>query len=155
MCNHMKLTSRTLIISAPVSQVYKFISDINLIFRELKHCIRQDNSDLKIALEADYIVFFNQHNEKIGKLSIEETEINRSSSILIEPITTALKMFGTIIITSKLHEMPDHISCYSIFKTEKEPSFFWRIIIKILFKILLFQSRKHEKELIMRIERGE
>ena len=154
MRSNMLITSKSIEISAPVSHVYNYISDIGLIYKEFQNCIKQEESELHIIRENNHIVFLNENNEKLGQISIQEKENNKSSTLVIEPKTPTLKRFGSIYITSTINEITNHVTCKSVFTSDKTPSLIWRLIIKAVFNIWLFQSRKYEKAYIQRIEQS-
>lgn len=148
----MKITSNSIKISAPLSHVYNYISDISLIYKEFQTCIKHEDSDLKISLNENYIVIYNENRDKSGQISIDNKQQNQFSTLVIEPASPYLKRFGSIYITNTINEIDNHVICTSVFTSEKHPSLVWRLLIKAVFKIWMLQSRKYEKSYIQRIE---
>ena len=146
----MKIIKRKIHIKANIDHVFTYIRDFSHFHKELVKL--NENRKIKIHLKDNTIEF--KEKEIIFTLTECQPDTAYQLKALFTPITFHLKRFGKGYFTCTLSKSKNGTIMVAQAESIESPSFMWRIFIKIIGYILIFQSKSYEKEFISEIEQS-
>jgi len=146
----MNILIRNYYVKANINHVYFCFSDIDHLYKEFTRLA--NNKTIKIIKHNQEIEFKGERT--IFKLKLVEFEKPNYFSAEITPAKKMLNTFGKAKLTCNFKNNGEYTKVSSVLTSEKNPSLFWKIFIKIIVFILVFQSRKNEKQYICAIEKN-
>ncbi len=149
---NMNLLTRKYKVKAKINHVFHCFSDIDYLHTEFNKISNQNEKKLKIIKQ-------NKSLEFIGKSSIfklKEIEVVPSSLYRAEiiPTSKSLMRFGGATIVCTFSENEKYTKVLTKITSNKEPSFFWKIFIRVIVLGIQLQSRTDEKVYIRNIEKN-
>jgi len=146
----MKLLKTNSRVKAEIDRVYKYLSDLDNLYNDINYL--KENNEVKVARTDSGVEFIGKGKELLFKMENIEYEENYGIRIKVVTEGRHLKRFGDADIISRLSYANNTTNIETVVMTEKTPGFIWRIFIKLMVFIYMFQSRSVEKAYIKRIE---
>ncbi len=147
----MIVLARKYVFNADINHVFTCFTNIDYLYNECSWSLKNDER-IKIRKSKDGFIV------KKSKDLLKIIEIEKQSPFLlkaeISPIPKELHKFGTLIATSTFEENGSKTVVKSIIESHHKPGLLWGVLIKIIVSVIVFQSRKLEKEFITVIEKN-
>jgi hypothetical protein len=145
----MKIIKRKIHIKANVTHVNKYISDINIFHKELLKL--NDNKDIKINLHNNVLEVVGK--EPLLTFTVQYSDKQNGFMAVVTPTASNLKRFGIGTLTCKLYDN-NGTDMITQLNSDKTPNIIWRIFIKFMVFIIMFQSKSYERKFISNIEQS-
>jgi len=137
-------------VNARIDHVYKYVNDIDKLYNDIND-LKQSNDINALKIE-NGIEFKSKQNESIYKIVKNITETANEFNATMSTESKHLKRFGNANIVSKLSSINNTTNIETVIITEKTPGFIWRVFIKLIVFVLMFQSKSLVKAYVNRIE---
>jgi len=156
----MRLWKEKIVIKAPIEHVFKCVTDFdffedfilsqkNEFIEDLKESginklkFQYDKSSDEITIISDYPLF---------KIVPEKKILNEYISGKLVPLKEPIKRLGVAQIECILTKINGDTELLTEVSSIEEPNIFWKIFIKIISKILRFQSKADMKKFVKFVE---
>lgn len=144
----MIISTRKLIIKSDIEHVFYCFSNIDYIHEKLLTINK--TKKLTIIKHNNKLDFIN--NEILFTLSELDFEENKYINLQLTPVAKHLNRFGAGLITCTFTEHNQETHVFTQLVSTKTPNIIWRIVIKALTRLFIWQTKKTENEFIKSIE---
>jgi len=146
----MKILTRKYKVKANINHVFFCFTDIDYIHKEFNRLakgegIRSVKNNLELEIKGKKSLF---------KLKAVEEEAPNYFEAEITPTSKQLMKFGGVVIICNFLFHGEYTKVTTKVISNKNPSLLWKLFIKIIASILVFQSIKNEKRFIQAIEKS-
>jgi len=146
----MNLLIRKHKVKANINHVFHCFTSIDYIHKEGNRYAK--SKGLKIIKNNQELEF--KGKKTLFKLKEIEAEEPTYCKVEITPMAQNLKKFGGATIIFDFSESEGYTEVLTKITSNNNPSLFWKIFIKIIMLVLVFQSREDEKKYIQNIEKN-
>ena len=137
-------------VKANISHVFHCFTDIDYIHKEFNRLAKSEG--LKIIKKNQELEF--KGKKTLFKLKEIEAEKPNYYKAELTPTSKQLMRFGGAEITCNFSNNGEYTKVITKITSNNNPTYFWKIFIKIIVFVLVFQSRKHEKQYVLAIEKS-
>ncbi len=144
----MKLISRKYLLKADIDNVVRCFTELESVAESISYVDKEARVRPEVKRDGLYLIA-KKPMMKVARFTVCPDGMYSTRVTLL---SESLKRFGELIVNCSFSVTEAGTSVVTILESEKTPKLLWRIFIRFIVLVLLFQSRAEEKKYIEWVE---